>query len=282
MSLMWKMIYGCLTGAWGGFIAWLLLDRVLQASNTNTLVDALLNGAIIGMCIGSFMGGFGGLVEQNRKRAVRGLGIGIITGLLGGIGGLLIGEVLYQTGNQAATLRTIGWAIFGLGIGAGEGALLHAPRRLFFGAIGGVLGGVMGSLAFTQVKDALELPGFSRALGFTTLGALLGLFIGLVPAIIKNFIATLKVVSSGRNEGKEILLEGKRVTRIGRDERCELGLYGDAMIQPQHAEVRQGPQGYVIRALGNAPVLVNGQPTTERLLQKNDRIRVGGQEIIFR
>lgn len=232
MSLVLKMIYGCLTGAWGGFMAWLVLDRVLSVKITSTYVDALFNGAIIGMCIGALIGGFGGVVEQNWKRLARGFAAGLLTGLLGGTIGLLLGEALYQAAGQAAAMRLLGWAIFGIGIGAGEGLLMRSPRRLLFGALGGVLGGVLGSLAFTQVQSALDLPGFSRALGFTILGALIGLFIGLVPVMIKSFAATLKVVSSGRNEGKEILLEGQRITRIGRDERCELGLYGDTTIQP--------------------------------------------------
>ncbi len=282
MSLVLKMIYGCLTGAWGGFIAWLLLDRVLNINLTNTYVDALLNGAIIGACIGASIGGFGGVIERNGKRAARGFAAGLLTGLLGGAIGLLVGEALYQAAGQSDATRLIGWAILGIGIGAGEGLLMRSSRRLILGMIGGVLGGVLGGLVFTQTKTALDLPGFSRAVGFTILGALLGLFIGLVPVVIKSFVATLKVVSSGRNEGKEILLEGKRVTRLGRDEHCELGLYGDPTIQPQHAEVRQGPQGYVIRALGTAPLYVNGQPASERLLQQDDRIRIGREEIVFR
>lgn len=281
MSLILKMIYGCLSGAWGGFIAWVLLDPLLSIEPANPYLDALINGVIIGICIGVLIGGFGGLVERNVKQLLRGLTNGLVTGLLGGAIGLVVGETLFQLLGQATLVRAIGWAIFGVAIGTGEGMLIRSSRRVLFGAIGGFAGGILGSMSFVLVRDSLAMPSFSRALGFTILGALIGLFIGLVPVVAGTFMGTLKVISSGRNEGKEILLD-KDVIHIGQDDKCDLGLYGDKNILPRHAEIRRESQGYVIHSLGSAPIQVNGQPVESRLLQKDDRIRIGKEVMLFR
>lgn len=280
MSLLLKMIYGCLTGAWGGFIAWVVLDPLLGVAPASPYLDALVNGAIVGICIGALIGGFGGLVEHSFKQLLRGLGGGLVMGLLGGVLGLLLGELLFQSFGQAPMVRVIGWAMFGMAIGAAEGVLHRSWRRMLFGIIGGVVGGVLGSLAFMLARSALTMAGFSRALGFTVLGALLGLFIGLSLLVARSFIGALRVVSGGRNEGKEILLD-KDVISIGRDDGCDLGLYGDKSIQPHHAEIRREQQGHVIQPIGGAPVQVNDRPVQSHLLQKEDRIRIGREVIVF-
>jgi hypothetical protein len=280
MSLTLKMVYGCLTGAWGGFIAWVLLDLLLGVQPANPFLDALINGAIIGVCIGTLMGGFGGLVEWQLKKLARGLGNGLVMGLLGGVIGLLVGETFFQVFGQATLVRAIGWAIFGVAIGAGEGVLNRSWRRLLFGMIGGFTGGILGSLALVLAKNSLAMPGFSRALGFTILGALIGLFVGLAWMVVRTFVGTLKVISAGRNEGKEVLLD-KDTIYIGRDDACDLGLYGDKSIQPRHAGIRREKHGYVIQPIGAFPVQVNGQPVQSHLLQKGDRIGVGREVIVF-
>jgi len=284
MSLRLKMLYSCLTGAWGGYIAWLLLDPLLGVQAANVYVDAMFNGAVIGIAIGVIMSGFEGAMERNVAVLVRRLLSGLVAGLAGGVLGLLIGELLFQQFSQATVMRVIGWALFGLAIGIGEGVLTRSWRRMLLGAAGGLVGGVLGSLAFLWVSQTLALPAFSRALGFTLLGALIGLFSGLMPVVasgVLGALGTLKVISSGRHEGKEILLD-KPLISIGRDDGCDLGLYGVADVQPRHAEVQREPAGYVVRRLNNASLWVNGQPVQQQILHSGDRIRAGGAEILFR
>ena len=280
MSLMFKMIYGCLVGGWGGFIAWVVLDPVLRIEPSNPTVDALVNGAIVGVCVGGLTSAFLGLMEGSLKRTLRGLTIGLVAGLVGGAAGLVAGELLFQNLGQVPAVRAIGWAVFGVAIGASEGLLSRSWRRLWFGIIGGLTGGILGSLAFLLVREFLTRPAFSRALGFTILGALLGLFIGLVPLLAGKLGGTLRVVSSGRNEGKEILLD-KDLIRIGRDDGGDLGLYGDKNIEFRHAELRREPQGYAVYPVGSASVRVNGVPITGKVLQKGDRIEIGNEEILY-
>mgnify|MGYP001183674999 CR=1 FL=1 len=280
MSLTLKMIYGCLVGAWGGFIAWALLDPVLHIDPGSPLLDAVVNGAIVGVCVGGLTSAFFGVMEGSLGRMWRGLAVGLVAGLIGGAAGLLVGELLYQAAGQAQPMRIAGWAIFGTAIGASEGLLHRSGRRVLFGVLGGLAGGVLGSLAFIAVRAILTQPAFSRALGFTILGALLGLFIGAAFKLGGRLGGVLRVTSSGRNEGKEILLD-KKLIRIGRDDGGDLGLYGDKSIAMRHAEIRREPQGHVIYAVSQAPVLVNGQLVAQKALSKGDRIQIGREEIWY-
>ena len=110
MSLRLKMIYSGLTGAWGGYIAWLLLDPLLGVQAANVYVDAMLNGAVIGIAIGAIMSGFEGAMERNVAVLVRRLLSGLVAGLAGGVFGLLIGELLFQQFSQATVMRAMGCA----------------------------------------------------------------------------------------------------------------------------------------------------------------------------
>ncbi|MBX3013608.1 MAG: FHA domain-containing protein [Caldilineaceae bacterium] len=284
MSLRWKMIYSCLTGAWGGYLAWLLLDPLLGVQARNVYLDALCNGAVIGIAIGAFMSGFEGVMERNIAVLVRRLVSGLGAGLGGGVLGLLIGEFLFQQFSQTTIMRVIGWALLGLAIGVGEGVRTRSWRRMGLGAVGGLAGGVLGSLAFLWMGSIFALPAFSRALGFTLLGAFIGLFVGLMPVVasqVLGALGTLKVISSGRHEGKEILLD-KPVISIGRADGCDLGLYGIVDMQPHHAEVKREPVGYVLHRVNHASLWVNGQPVQQQILQSGDRIKIGGAELLFR
>ncbi len=281
MSLFLKMLYGCLTGAWGGFLAWFLLDRGLRIAPDNPFVDAVVNGAVIGLFVGALIGVFAGIVSRDARVALRGFLVGLLTGTVGGALGLIVGEALFQFFGQQPWARAAGWAAFGVAIGIGEGVVTLSSRRLLFGAIGGAIGGVLGSLALILAKSSLTLPYFGRALGFTVLGGLIGLFIGLVPVVVSLVGGSLKVVSSGRNEGHQILID-KRLVRVGQGPQCDLKLLGDPTVQPLHAEVEQQGSQLVLRAAPGAYVEVNGQPLSQpQALQKGDRFKVGRQEIVY-
>lgn len=281
MSLRLKMIYSMCFGAWGGYVAWLLLDPLLQVQASNSYIDALFNGAVVGLAIGLLIMGFEGLMERNLAALGRRLVSGFVAGLAGGVIGLLVAEIVYQSFGQMAWTRLLGWAFFGAAIGVGEGLAARSWRRIALGVVGGLLGGVIGGAAFSFVRSRLDMPEFSRALGFTLLGALIGLFVGLMPVVVAGFLGRLKVVSSGRNEGKEVLLD-KQASVIGASERCDLALYGRSDVSERHAQVQRSKDGYTIRPLGQANVWVNGRQVVEQRLTNGDRIRVGSEELIFR
>lgn len=277
MSLRLKAFYSGLVGAWGGLLAWAILDLVFHLEMADPLLDAILNGLVVGVCIGVLVGGLGGLMEGKVGPLLNGLRSGLGMGLLGGVAGLLMGELLFQLMGRQSIGRILGWAVFGLGIGMSEGLAHRSTRGMLHGSLGGLFGGALGGLAFMTIRQALERATTARAWGFAILGAFIGLFMGLVPILLKT--AWLKVVSSGRDEGKERIVE-KAVTTIGRNDACDLGLYGDPSILPVHAEIRQEQGQFVLHPQG--PVTVNGQPVDRHFLQSEDRIGLGTAKVLFK
>ena len=279
MSLTLKTIYSTLTGALGALAAWFMLDGLLELRPESVFADALLNGALVGLCIGAAVSGFAGLMEFKIPPFVRGLGVGLIAGLIGGSIGLLAGEVLYQITGGSVLMRIVGWATFGVSIGLADGALVLSRRRALYAGIGGLLGGALGGGAFSLLARLSDLPNTSRALGFALLGAFVGLLVGLVPIVLRK--AWVKVVSSGRNEGKERLVDKHRIV-IGADERCDLPLYGDPQVNEKHAEIVQEGGRFTLKPVGGALVLVNGQPVARQQLGNEDQFQVGEQKLLFR
>ena len=286
MSLRMKILYNTLVGAWGGFVAWAILDIVLRLRPTNVWLDAVLNGAMVGMCVGTLVSSFGGLMAGRTILVARGLSVGLLTGLGGGILGLLAGEAAFQSGRLISesvllreVIRAFGWAIFGIGIGVAEGLLTLSPRRFIYGGLGGVIGGFAGGVAFIAIVQMSSLQLMNRAVGFALLGAFIGLFVGLVPVMLRE--AWLQVISSGRNEGKEFLLD-KRVNTIGSADSNDVALFGDTTIAPKHAEIRQENGQFTLRVLKGQTVLVNNSPATNLVLQDGAQIRVGRVKLIFR
>jgi hypothetical protein len=279
MSLNLRIVYFALTGALGALGAWVVLDIILDIQPTNPYLDALLNGALIGVAIGIAVNGFNGLMEFKAWPVVRGILVGFAGGLLGGALGLLLGEFFYQNLGNNDALRILGWAIFGFFLGLVDGILALSPRRMLYAGVGGLLGGILGGIVFSLLARYSDLPNTARALGFALLGALTGLFIGLLPTVMKN--AWLKVISSGRNEGKEILVDKRRVI-IGSDARCEMALYGDPGIAGQHAEIQQNAGQFILKPLGQSRVIIEDRLVSQHTLQDEDTFQVGGETLIFR
>ncbi len=279
MSLSLRTLYFTLTGALGALAAWFFLDIAFEIQLDNPYLDSILNGALVGVAVGVAINGFAGLIEFKPLPVFRGILIGFLAGLFGGALGLLIGEVLYQLFGQSDVLRILGWAIFGLFLGLADGLLAHSSHRFMYAGIGGLLGGLMGGAASFLIGKFTELPYTSRALGYALLGALVGMFIGLLPVVLRN--AWVKVVSSGRNEGKERLVDRQRIM-IGGDARCDLPLYGDQEIANHHAEIVQQGNQFILRPLGEALVVVNDHCIYEYMLQNEDTFQIGNETLLFR
>lgn len=290
MSFQLKTLYHTLIGAWGGLLAWVALDVFLRAVfgslAANVWLDAVFNGAVVGMFVGALVSGFAGLMTARFFLLARDGSIGCVTGIIGGILGLLAGQAAFEIGKLVSDdmlvrgmFRAFGWAIFGAGIGVAEGVISLSPKRLFLGGIGGTLGGLAGGVVFALIERMVNLQLLNRALGFAILGACIGLFSVSVTTLLKE--AWLKVTSSGRNEGREFLLD-KQTNTLGSADRCDVALFGDSAIQPKHAEIRQENGQFVLHALANARVEVNDRQEARVVLQDNMRLRIGATKLVFR
>src|SRR5262249_17780106 len=142
------------------------------------------------------------------------------------------------------------------------------------GAIGGVLslvlGGAWGALFAHKPPDRLWSP---SPTGFIILGLCIGLLIGLAQIILKE--AWLRV-EQGFRRGREMILQKDEIT-IGRAESCDVGLFGDPLVDKLHARIlRQGDQYVVVDGGSMSGTFVNDQrlvgPTP---LRDRDTIRLG-------
>lgn len=318
-----RILVGLLAGAIGGFLGWLLQEHLIDYNAT--VVQGVLHGQgkletglsaqqgwILVLCVGGmiglFLGMVDGVVQGMPRKLVTGMASGALAGVFLGSIGFSLGNVLYDTIRGASSgaelggalsfarqvlARTFGWALVGLGLGVGAAVGTLNRRRIFHGAIGGFLGGFIGGFAFdllalgTQSVQTAgtgwhDIGGPSRLVGFTAIGGLAGFFIGLVDELFKQ--AWVKVLV-GRNEGREFILSGT-VNILGRDERCDVPLYGDNTVGAQHAAIRSdGYRSVVIDAGTPGGTAVNGQrvaPSGEAFLHDGDVIQIGVHQILFR
>jgi pSer/pThr/pTyr-binding forkhead associated (FHA) protein len=121
-------------------------------------------------------------------------------------------------------------------------------------------------------------------LGFAAIGAAVGLLIGLVQDLFKQ--AWVRVLV-GKNEGKEYLISNS-VTTIGRSELCDIPLFGDPAIAPNHAAIEVDEAGgYILRVVakmepGVASVIVNGQVVSSAMgLANGDTIQLSKKQVEF-
>jgi pSer/pThr/pTyr-binding forkhead associated (FHA) protein len=296
-----KILLETVAGAAGGFVAWMIVEPFdYLTGDTERWVNwtaLAIFGAIMGLCIGVAIGAAEGLSTGSRKQLQRALAVGAGVGLVGGMIGFYYGQIAYgrllPAGNEGGAIlgffaflrrviaRSIGWALAGLFIGLAQGVATGSTRKMRHGAIGGGIGGAMGGCLFQLIDDILGLGGWmSRLIGMTVTGAAIGFFIGLVAHVMKQ--AWVRVLR-GHNEGREYVLD-KPVNSLGRDELCDVGVFGDPSVAPQHAAIKRAASGgYLIEDMGAASsgTLVNGQRVTSQGLADGDLIQLGGVRIEF-
>lgn len=314
---------GLIAGVIGGFLGWLLQENLIHYAGT--VVKDVLTGEVrvvplsqsensilivcVGGLIGLFLGAVNGIVESNGQKLIKGIVVGAIAGiLLGSIGFTLGGHIYNLLGGsdsiranpspfafvQQVIARSFGWALMGLGLGVGSSLATLSGKRIRNGAIGGFIGGFLGGFVFDMVGQSIapvhatlsgqqagEVGGPSRAIGFTAIGGLTGLFIGLVEELLKQ--AWVKVLA-GRNEGKEYVLYNS-TSLMGRDERCDIPLFGDMSVGVQHAAIRtDGRRHLLIAADTPSGTMVNGQrvtPNSSLLLRDGDMIQIASHRVLF-
>jgi len=286
-----KTFFFLLFGAIGGFVGWIILEPLpLTHMREKTLMEVYINDAVFGAVMGFFIGGSLGFTEAIwRKQRVFGFTVsGSLIGLLGGACALVIGERIYQMfvpGQGMISLfhalkevggRSIGWSAVGAVVGASQGLLTRSKWRAKRGAVGGAIGGFIGGMLFDFLVFIFYTDAVSRMVALTAIGGLVGFSTSLVEELTKK--AWLKVLS-GSKEGREYIVD-KDEFYIGRDELCDLGLFGDKSVLPKHALIIRKNNTYEIRDLGGGVVL-NGQRISSATLQDGDRLQIGSHSLLF-
>lgn len=293
-----RFVYWCaLCGGWAALAGWLLGRwTAAEGSVGGTGLRGMFLGMLIALALGSVDALWVYSLRQLRHILPRIL-LCVLVGTVGGLVGGVVGQLLFDWHNLD-TLLIFGWVLTGLMVGASIGMYdflrswvreeeLNFPlSKLVRGAAGGTIGGLLGGILdwrlaaeWTGVfpgKDDLWSPSLT---GFIALGLCIGLLIAVAQLILTE--AWLKV-EAGFRKGRELLIS-KPVLTIGRAESCDLGLFGDAMIEKLHARIFQQDGRYLIADNGSTHgTFVNdqriGEPT---LLRSGDLIRVGNAYVRF-
>jgi hypothetical protein len=317
MSFRLFIYYCAMCGAGGGFLGWAVgrvfvaFLGLFFRDGLSIIISDGVKAMWVGMVVAAALGLVDALwvfsLRQFHSIALR-VGTAVFIGTLGGLFGGLVGAVLFdltQASPESAALRALlhllgwlaflfAWTITGTLIGASVGtfdvvsnvvrgqdvqpAVRKTIKGVAGGAVGGAVGGLLslllgaawGALFKGKPPDRLWSP---SATGFVMLGLCIGLLIGLAQIILKE--AWVRV-EQGFRRGREMLLQKGEIT-IGRAEGCDIGLFGDPLVDKLHARIlRQGNQYVVVDAGSMAGTFVNDQrvvgPTP---LRDGDSIRLG-------
>jgi hypothetical protein len=300
-STTWQNI---LAGGVGGFLAWAILEPFITdrpsfppPTASSVWLQAALGGVAIGGMIGAALGSSEGAWSANVRRALKWGAIGLGVGVVGGLLGSLLAQLIFSNVGRAGRLtlivvvlgRGIAWLALGMFVGTGQGIALRAGRKIINGLIGGAIGGfvggvlfdvvaaVVGALASAAGAEASEAwP--SRLIGFVVLGVACGAAIGIVEQLRKQ--AWLTIVQ-GFLAGKEFIIY-TQVTRIGSSPACEITLLKDPAVALQHAQIELTGREYVLRDVaGLGTTYVNGRPVTQHRLRSGDYIQIGNSVIQY-
>lgn len=279
-----------LLGAMGGLLGWAAITWLLPVSFSNVYVGDLVSGALIGLCLGAACGAWDGLFRnRSPRRFLRGVSLGGILGLVGGMLGLVVGEGIFTLVGGGIAPRALGWALFGAFIGVNEGLARRMWNQGVFGTYGGFLGGLVGGSTYEWLfgfcrhvftRDVAQAVG--GAVGLVLLGLFIGAFIGLVEDLLRT--AWLRFVS-GRFEGQTRTLDPrKRVVRIGQAETADICIRGDPALVLRHAQILHDQQEFYLEAVdGIVQVGPPGCqiPVTRHRLQPDDTFQLGASRIRF-
>ena len=279
MSRKINVYYNVVLGASAGLLAWILLSIIPGLEENNVWIRVLVKGAVVGTLVGGALGSVEGLLDRARNKAIFGCIAGSGIGLVGGAAGLEIGEGIFRATGGGIAGRSLGWAFFGLLVGASDGLVSRSPKKSVYGAIGGFAGGFLGGLVLESVTiqgDTSTSP-WSVGLGLVLLGALVGSLITSVEEIFSG--ARIRVLS-GVLEGREFNIT-KKVSTLGSHDRSDLLVTGDATIAPVQLEIRQERRGFSLVPL-EAGVSVNKAVVSNIYFLKNrDRFQVGNTTLLF-
>jgi hypothetical protein len=245
----------------------------------NVLMTPLL---VALMCVGFAVAE--SIVERSvRKVLIRGglaLPLGMVLGFvfsnLANIFYSLALFICFQSGIQSFhnpgtwIARGLAWMVLGAAGGVVYGIIGQSMKQTGYGVLGGAVGAAVGGFIFDPISFATNAGGASRAVGFGLLGLATGIAIGLVESALKD---RWLYVTSGPLAGKQFILY-KPQTSIGSAQTCDIYLFKDPAILPQHGMLAIKAAKVYLIAQGAA--FVGGQPVRgSRLLESGSVIQVG-------
>jgi len=234
------------------------------------------------MCVG--FGLADSVVERSTRKAAIRIGIALPLGVVFGFVFDLFANIFYNIGlglvvsagaqtfrNPAFWVaRSLAWAVFGAAGGVVYGIIGQSGKKTGYGAFGGAIGAAVGGLIFDPISFATHGGAPSRAIGFGLLGLTTGIAIGLVESALKD---RWLYVTSGPLAGKQFILY-KPETSMGSQQSCDIYLFKDPEILPDHAVLVQKAGRIQLQARG--AVYIAGQRVhSTRILESGSIVQVG-------
>lgn len=264
------------------------MDRRMLHDGLREFIQNLVWFGLLGIMISCSLSISDHVVGGNWRAVIINGSVGIVLGLIGGV---LVGTFINQLYNALGGgsgedsgwalqifARAVGWAVLGLFIAIAPGIVLRNWKRSIIGLIGGFMGGLLGGLLFDPVSLLLGNAVISRGVAIVAIGVIAGLGTGVIENVAKS--GWVKVIG-GLLTGKQFILY-KNATAIGSSPQCEIYLFKDLAVSPQHAAVQQLPIGYELLDLGSSSgTFVNGKPVTRARLRHDDRIQIGSTVFVF-
>jgi len=290
-TLLSTPLYTCLAGLVGAVVGWVITEAIFGEQQSNSADSIFLHTAIwfgiIGACIGAAIGAVEGVMSRAATKALKSGAIGLAVGLIGCAIGGMIAQFIYSAILAASATvslgsfmvaRTIGWGAAGCFVGLGQGLAILSGRKTLNGFLGGLGGGLLGGFLFDPISLATQSGIVSRLVGLALIGAAAGLLMGLVEQWLKD--AWLKVIA-GHLTGKEFVIY-RNPTMIGSSPKCDIYLFKDATVEPQHTAISNDGRAYSIQDYGTpAGTLVNGRRITNQRLRSGDTIQVGATQFQY-
>jgi len=299
--------YLAVSSGLGALVAWAILEPFFD---DNALVEGpdvaqfLLFPTVAG-AIGLFLGASEGLMCRNLGRATTcgavGLGIGFGGGLVALFAAGIIFSVMTEiaagfvdTSTQPGEMptgfallilmmgRAAAWSVASIPAGLGQGLALRDKKIAINGVVGGVLGGMVGGFLFDPISIVLVTDdgqaAASRAVGFTIIGMMVGLFVGLVEGWTKTAWLLMR---QGPLAGKQFVLF-RDVTILGSSPKAEIYLFKDDAIEPRHAIIHNRGGRFEIEDCNTQDgTYVNGIPIHTHILKSGDQIVTGKTVLEF-
>jgi len=276
-----RLYYYAVLGAMGGLIGWQASNAIGLSFWSSLYLSEIVVGGLIGLSIGALIGFSEGLNSRNFLQILKsGLFSGGL-GLIGGAIGLPIAEGLFLFLGGGILGRTIGWAVFGLLIGAAFA--FTSGNEAWKPALGGGIGGLLGGFVLESVRGLFPDPLYGKAIGLTAMGASIGIFIALIVLLLSR--AWLEVIS-GKMEGSEFILD-KFIKQngpsafIGSSPLKSDIVLPDPDIDPQHALLKGEDSHFNIKDLSLSGTFINGKKIELAQLRKNQTLRIGNTELVY-
>jgi hypothetical protein len=254
--------------------------------------------------VGLFLGAVEGLMCRNLQRAAICAAVGMGIGFAGGFIAWFLASAIYLIMGIIAVAfikdpamderprglallvlmmgRAAAWAVAAIPAGIGQGIALRESKVLLNGLLGSVLGGLLGGLVFDPIDYAFSTPTgeawLSRGIGFTIIGLMVGLFVGIVEQWTKSAWLLMK---AGPLAGKQFVIF-RNPTVLGSAPKADVYLFKDESIEPRHALIHDRGGRFEIEDMNTADgTYVNGIPVQRQILKSGDQIVLGKTVLEF-